>query len=196
MKRVPRRSASAVVALVLLTSACGGGGGSDDAGETTSTTVVPGCNAQRPVDPILPVDVNPIPYQVTDNVALGDWKIRVKKVEDPSTDGPAPAKGSRNVALDLELENGSLKPQQVRPEAFFLYDTRGCGATPVSTETTPPIDQPLPSTAVATARMVFEVRTDREPSALVFRGPEFYGPKVLSGLIALSPDYRPPEASS
>lgn len=136
-------------------------------------------------DPRLPADINPIPFLVGDEVALGNASIRVVEVRDP--DGEPEGEGSRRVAIDVELTNGALEPVTFDPDTIRAYVDTGESATPTDASD---FDDPVASRDALATTLQFDVPAEAALLALVFDGTS-YGDRVSSGLIALDPNFVP-----
>jgi hypothetical protein len=129
--------------------------------------------------PELPAGANPMPYVYGALVGAGTWKFRIVDQVGPDASG--------NFGLQLWIENGTLDPQSIEPEAFMVYDDRLRGTAPTAMTGEPEI-------AGAESREVtlrYEVDAGAIPSLFVFRGSQFYGPPTQDSIVSLDPDFEP-----
>ena len=185
--RFVRTAASMMLAAGLIVGAVGctnSDKGDNAAG--SSTTVA----SSQYFKPPLPSGMNPIPFLKGDLVALGNVKIKVSKVEDPGIEKGA--SGNRRVTITTEVTNGSLDPLTLKPETFLSYVASGESGAAIETQA---MTKPMISGETRKLPLQFEVPRKSPLVFVVFNG-QPYGDRVNSGLIAVDPNYRLPQADN
>ncbi|GDX25633.1 hypothetical protein LBMAG12_00070 [Actinomycetes bacterium] len=139
--------AALVVCLPLLGSACSG----DDPMVTTSP---PEVQVGQP-NPVLPMDINQIPYKPNERVALGNAEISI---------GIPNVGEDETFSFDVTVTSGSLELFSITPEMFRVYTLDGKSYI---SDTTPGIEQfgarTLQSKEVYTGTFSVKIPTDSEP---------------------------------